>query len=161
MIFNYDANKTHFHNKGFALSLVLRVRFFGTRKWPINMKRFSCRLYIDSKLGSSQCNQWGAWIRINGQLAVCFSKLLVFIQYNTFCLVLAEAAQWIRLLASLVRYKTELLQSLSHNKSHNGSTKHPYPPAPTPTEGNGHSGTCSPRFFFQGVWSGGRGTCQT
>ena len=39
MIFNYDANKTHFHNKGFALSLVLKVRFFGTRKWPIKMKR--------------------------------------------------------------------------------------------------------------------------
>ena len=35
MIFNYDANKTHFHNKGFALRLVLTVRFFGTRKWPI------------------------------------------------------------------------------------------------------------------------------
>ena len=35
MIFNYDANKTHFHNKGFALGLVLRVRFFGTRKWAI------------------------------------------------------------------------------------------------------------------------------
>ena len=35
MIFNYHANKTHFHNKGFALSLVLKVRFFGTRKWPI------------------------------------------------------------------------------------------------------------------------------
>ena len=35
MIFNYAANKTHFHNKGFALSLVLKVRFFGTRKWPI------------------------------------------------------------------------------------------------------------------------------
>ena len=35
MIFNYYANKTHFHNKGFALSLVLKVRFFGTRKWPI------------------------------------------------------------------------------------------------------------------------------
>ena len=28
MIFNYDANKTHFHNKGFALSLVLKVRFY-------------------------------------------------------------------------------------------------------------------------------------
>ena len=39
MIFNYDANKTHFHNKGFALSLVLKVRFFGTRKCPIKMKR--------------------------------------------------------------------------------------------------------------------------
>ena len=36
MIFNYYANKTHFHNKGFALSLVLKVRFFGTRKWPIS-----------------------------------------------------------------------------------------------------------------------------
>ena len=35
MIFNYDTNKTHFHNKGFALSLVLKVKFFGTRKWPI------------------------------------------------------------------------------------------------------------------------------
>ena len=35
MIFNYDAKKTHFHNKGFALILVLEVRFFGTRKWPI------------------------------------------------------------------------------------------------------------------------------
>ena len=35
MIFNYDANKTHFHNKGFALRLVLKVRFFGTRRWPI------------------------------------------------------------------------------------------------------------------------------
>ena len=35
MIFNYYANKTHFHNKGFALSLILKVRFFGTRKWPI------------------------------------------------------------------------------------------------------------------------------
>ena len=34
MIFNYDANKIYFHNKGFALSLVLKVRFFGTRKWP-------------------------------------------------------------------------------------------------------------------------------
>ena len=35
MSFNYDANKTHFHNKGFAPSLVLKVRFFGTRKWRI------------------------------------------------------------------------------------------------------------------------------
>ena len=40
MIFNYDANKTHFHNTDFALSLVLKVKFFGTRKWPIS--QFSC-----------------------------------------------------------------------------------------------------------------------
>ena len=35
MIFNYNANKTHFHNKGFALGLILKVIYFGTRKWPI------------------------------------------------------------------------------------------------------------------------------
>ena len=40
MSFNCDANKTHFHNKGFTLSLVLKVRFFGTRKWPINVLQF-------------------------------------------------------------------------------------------------------------------------
>ena len=33
--FYYHANKTHFHKKGFALGLALRVRVFGTRKWPI------------------------------------------------------------------------------------------------------------------------------
>ena len=38
MIFNYDENKTHFYNKGFTLSLVLKVRFSGTRKWPIDFQ---------------------------------------------------------------------------------------------------------------------------
>ena len=37
VIFYYDADKTHIHNKGFALSLVLKVRFFGTRKWPVQL----------------------------------------------------------------------------------------------------------------------------
>ena len=32
--FYYHANKTNFHKKGFSLGLVLRVRDFGTRKWP-------------------------------------------------------------------------------------------------------------------------------
>ena len=32
MSFNYDANKTHFHNKGLALSLVLKVRILELRK---------------------------------------------------------------------------------------------------------------------------------
>ena len=34
MIYSY-ANKTNFHKKGFARSLVLEVRVFGTRKWPV------------------------------------------------------------------------------------------------------------------------------
>ena len=32
VIFYSHTNKTHFHKKGFALSLVLKVRIFGTRK---------------------------------------------------------------------------------------------------------------------------------
>ena len=34
MIFHSHANKTHFHQKGCAISLILKVRVFGTRKWP-------------------------------------------------------------------------------------------------------------------------------
>ena len=36
MCFYSNANKTLFHKKGFALSLVVKVRAFGTRKWLIH-----------------------------------------------------------------------------------------------------------------------------
>ena len=32
--------ENHFHINGFALSLALKVRFFGTRKWPIKLLDF-------------------------------------------------------------------------------------------------------------------------
>ena len=35
MIFHSHANKTQFHKKGCALGFILKVRVFGTRKWPI------------------------------------------------------------------------------------------------------------------------------
>ena len=35
IIFHSHANKTPFHKKGCAPSLTLKVRVFGTRKWPI------------------------------------------------------------------------------------------------------------------------------
>ena len=35
IIFHSHANKTHFHKKSCALGLILKVRVFGTRKWPI------------------------------------------------------------------------------------------------------------------------------
>ena len=38
IIFHSHANKTHFHKKGCAPSLILKVRVFGTRKWPISIK---------------------------------------------------------------------------------------------------------------------------
>ena len=35
VIFHSHANKTHFHKEGCAPSLILKVRVFGTGKWPI------------------------------------------------------------------------------------------------------------------------------
>ena len=35
IIFHSHTNKTHFHKKGCAPSLILKVRVFGTLKWPI------------------------------------------------------------------------------------------------------------------------------
>ena len=35
MIFHFHANKTHFHKKGCALGTILKVRVFGTQKWPV------------------------------------------------------------------------------------------------------------------------------
>ena len=35
MTLHSHSNKTHFHKKGCALGLILKVRVFGTRKWPI------------------------------------------------------------------------------------------------------------------------------
>ena len=34
MIFYFHANKTHFHKTSFALCFILKVRVFGTLKWP-------------------------------------------------------------------------------------------------------------------------------
>ena len=58
------------------------------------MVRFhvDCRPQIRIVRLRSQCSQRGPWIGINGQLAVCFSKLLVFIQYNSS--VWCKLAQW-------------------------------------------------------------------
>ena len=36
-IFYSPTSKIFFRNKGFALSLVLKVRVFGTRKWSITL----------------------------------------------------------------------------------------------------------------------------
>ena len=38
IIFHSQANKTHFHKKGCAPSLILKVRVFGTRRWPIDRR---------------------------------------------------------------------------------------------------------------------------
>ena len=54
MSFYSHANKTHFpHNKGFALSLTLTVRVFGTRQWPIGGVPFS--LYGELVIARTEC----------------------------------------------------------------------------------------------------------
>ena len=42
IIFHSHANKTFFHKKGRAPSLILKVRVFGTLKWPI---RYSLKYF--------------------------------------------------------------------------------------------------------------------
>ena len=41
---NFHANKTHFKIKGFSLTLVLKVRIFGTQKWPLGYFEVACGL---------------------------------------------------------------------------------------------------------------------
>ena len=41
IIFYSHANKTHFPKKGCAPSLILKVRVFGTRKWPTEAVLFA------------------------------------------------------------------------------------------------------------------------
>ena len=40
IIFHSHANKIHFHKKGCALGFILKVKVFGTRKWPIRLTRY-------------------------------------------------------------------------------------------------------------------------
>ena len=45
IIFHSHANKTHFHKKGCALGLILKVKILGTQKWPIEQtKKKWCKL---------------------------------------------------------------------------------------------------------------------
>ena len=47
IVFHSHANKTYFHKKGCAPSLILKVRVFGTRMWSIMPTEFA-ELYLRS-----------------------------------------------------------------------------------------------------------------
>ena len=73
MIFHSHPYKTRFHKKGCALGLILKLRVFGTRNWPIrtimnqnvsndvmvNLSRFQGRVYING-VGLGQVQDWYA-----------------------------------------------------------------------------------------------------
>ena len=44
IIFDSHANKTHFHKKGCALGLILKVKVLGTQKWPIEQTEKCCKM---------------------------------------------------------------------------------------------------------------------
>ena len=46
IIFYYQANKTHFHKKCYALGLVSRACVFGTRKWLIADVQYHVPIYL-------------------------------------------------------------------------------------------------------------------
>ena len=48
IIFHSHANKTHFHKKGCAPSLILKERVFRTQKWPIPRNILHWRLLSDT-----------------------------------------------------------------------------------------------------------------
>ena len=58
MMFHSQANTTHFHKKDYALGLILKVRIFGTRKWPINKKRGSMRFVMGGGGAGWAPSQW-------------------------------------------------------------------------------------------------------
>ena len=96
MIFNYDAKKTHFHNKGFALRLVLKVRFFGTRKWRIILGRtyeiISCSRFIRYVL---ECHLLDClWVKISVTLCFTFFESLFGQWINTFCCKRVHVVIW-------------------------------------------------------------------
>ena len=62
MSFYSHANKTYFHDKGFAPSLVLEVRVFGTRNWPIPPARQANFNSVRRRI------LWSDWLNVNERL---------------------------------------------------------------------------------------------
>ena len=52
IIFHSHANKTHFHKKGCAPSLILKVRAFRTRKWPIKSTCQQKNITLNATVGT-------------------------------------------------------------------------------------------------------------
>ena len=85
ILFHSHGNKTHFHKKGSAPSVILKVRVFGTRKWPIVLDLLIIIYFV-----SKNCN-WVALSSIMLQYSspkrrtVCF-QLTVAHTHNIKCI---------------------------------------------------------------------------
>ena len=74
MIFYSHANKTHFHKKGCALGHNLKVRVFGTRKWPISM------------VSAVFCSLGLPVIQLTENIMICFIIMTMPLQLTMLCL---------------------------------------------------------------------------
>ena len=55
MIFHSHANKTHFHKKDCAVGIILKMKVFGTRKWPIIFKEVL--VWSEKRFFGFKCNR--------------------------------------------------------------------------------------------------------
>ena len=80
-----DAIKTYFRYKSLARSLVLRVRFFGTRKWPIVVTTFSRMATLKESsspaLRKEQLSATSEKFKVPGKN---YSRVLLFLLFLTF-----------------------------------------------------------------------------
>ena len=77
---------------GFSLARTLARILFVPRLRPAPQETQKALRTWRRLFALFEASQWGPWIGINGQLAVCFSKPLGFIQYDIS--VLWKLAQW-------------------------------------------------------------------
>ena len=83
IIFHSRANKTHFHKKGCAPSLISKVRSFGTRKWPYHTYPMNPYALRTCALGAS-CHVLTD-LKLNGvELSVFRYKIYWFITNQKF-----------------------------------------------------------------------------
>ena len=98
--------KNHFHINSFALSLALKVRFFGTRKWPI----FSSLQSITKEIWAIKHCKIAMWQNFNelflGFLKENFPEMIWYIRLK--CWEITE-------IVMLLQY-SEILASLLNNK---------------------------------------------
>ena len=93
--------KNHFHINGFALSLALKVRFFGTRKWPIrqtwprfrkrNKKSPSCG-YLLHKASHQEILRQVQWQQRNVPKVSCTCRVVLLVKPVNFFVDLVAVA---------------------------------------------------------------------
>ena len=74
--------KNHFHINGFALNLALKVRLFGTRKWPIvKGVMISCKQVVNKFQGDHK-----SWIPVKISVIVLLAIPVLLLVWHAQCL---------------------------------------------------------------------------